>query len=106
MSTPNEAIVEEPSQPNIADALFEASDDFELESTMVIFESLYLANGNCKRLLLSMCYGIKDSDRMLGVTTTQPYQSTKRKANFIPNRDFLLAEIKRRSESPVSTSHG
>jgi hypothetical protein len=35
---------------------------------------------------------------MLGVTTTEPYQSTKGKANFIPNRDFLLVEIKRRSE--------
>jgi hypothetical protein len=60
-------------------------------------EAIYLGSGNCKKLLLAMCYGIKDGDRQLGVTTVDPYQSTKRKVLFIPNRDIVLDEIKRRA---------
>jgi hypothetical protein len=61
-------------------------------------ESMNLGNGNCKKLLLAMCYGIKDGARDFGVTTVDPYQSTKRKALFIPNGDFLLVLIMRSKE--------
>ena len=38
------------------------------------------------------------TDNFLGVTTVDPYQSTKKKVLFIPNRDILLDEIKRRAD--------
>jgi hypothetical protein len=79
-------------QTNIGDSLLAASEEPEC------CEAIYLGSGNCKKLLLAMCYGIKDGDRQLGVTTVDPYQSTKRKVLFIPNRDILLDEIKRRAD--------
>jgi hypothetical protein len=63
MKTTKEGAIEEQPRTNIKDALmFEASDEINLEQTLDSCESIYLGNGdgNCKRLLLVMCYGIKE----------------------------------------------
>ena len=90
-----------PPQNQVRDGLLAAADETNngwMEEERQTCESLYLGNGNCKKRLLSMCYGLKDGDRVLGVVTDDPYKSTKRKVQFIPNRDYLLDEIKRRAD--------
>jgi hypothetical protein len=87
-----EDVANQQPRSNIGDALLAASEEPEC------CEAIYLGSGNCKKLLLAMCYGLKDGDRQLGVTNLDPYQSTKRKILFIPNRDTLLEEIRRRGD--------
>ena len=62
-------------------------------------ESLYIRHSNCKKLLLAMSYGLIDGVRIRGVTSVEPYKSTKKKVAFIPNKDVLIKEIYRRADS-------
>eukprot|EP00957_Ditylum_brightwellii_P019649 1482328-Ditylum_brightwellii.AAC.1 len=57
-----------------------------------ICKTTYLANGNCKRLLLEMVIGLTDENDSFGNTNNKPYKSSKERKNFVPSLKILQEE--------------
>ena len=71
--------------------------DEQVESEDVLCEAFYLAKGNCKKVLLAMCFGLatEDGSRKLADLESEPYSSLS-KTRCHPNLQIYRQEIVRR----------
>jgi hypothetical protein len=61
--------------------------------------SFYIKEGNSRKVLMAMAYGIKSGDRNIGDCDLEPYASATGKTHFVPVMQHLINEIHRRCVS-------